>query len=209
MPFRGGIEVSIYLDIYTSSRLSEQLAKSLMKACLFTCCLNSNILFMKATVLKFIFSLAVLLTLHTACETKKSTETTNEEANDNSEVNTKQETPTKMIESLVGEWQVDRILNGEQNVTNDQGGANQTLTFTNEARYIRRSGNQKVDSGAYRMNEQLNNLYLESETNEQAEEWEVDFESGTMTLTRTADGNTNRNLQYIYRRTSASQGQNQ
>lgn len=164
---------------------------------------------MKATVLKFIFSLAVLLTLHTACETKKSNETDNEENNDNSEVNTKQETPAKMIESLVGEWQIDRILNGEQNVTNDQGGANQTLTFTNEARYIQRSGNQKVDSGAYRMNEQLNNLYLESETNEQPQEWEVAFESGTMTLTRAAAGNTKGNLQYIYRRTSASQGQNQ
>lgn len=165
--------------------------------------------------MKFILGLAMLLTLHTSCQNQSGSESTSrdtpaDETGENSEVNTEQETPTKMIEYLVGDWQVERIVSGQQDVTNNHGGVNQTLRFTNEARYIRQSGNQKIDSGAYRMNEQLNNLYLESETNEQPEEWEVAFESGRMTLSRKANGNNNANgdLKYVYRRTSTSQGQN-
>jgi hypothetical protein len=124
----------------------------------------------------------------------------NEEAGDETQINTKEETPTKMIEYLVGEWQVERIMDGEKNVTDAQGGSGQRIIFTNEARYIKRSGNQKVDSGAYRMNEQLENLYLESETNAQPQEYEVTLKSGTMTLTAKQKQNGKPNLKYFYRK---------
>ena len=115
--------------------------------------------------------LPVLLTVLTlySCDVKKTVE--NDDQKD--EVNTKKETPIKMIESLVGEWEL-------QNPSD----ANQTdrLIFTEEARYIVESGNQKIDSGAYRMNEQLRNLYLESETNERPREYEFEINENTMTL---------------------------
>lgn len=88
----------------------------------------------------------------------------------------KQETPEKMIEELVGEWE----RAGARN--NQQDGARQTLTFTQEARYIMRQGSQKTDSGAYRMNEQLRNLYLESDETKSAREYEIRLTRDTLIL---------------------------
>lgn len=97
------------------------------------------------------------------------------------ETHTQQHTPVKMIEYLVGEWQIDAADDGGGN-SNEQAGPGEKITFTAEARYIVHQGNQKVDSGAYRMNEQLSNLYLESELNETPREFEVRLQSDTMTL---------------------------
>lgn len=92
--------------------------------------------------------------------------------------NTERQTPTKMIEYLVGQWQIDSAGN-----TTQQGqGQDQRMIFTQEARYMEYLGNQKVDSGAYRMNEQLNNLYLESEINANPREFEIKFDETKMTL---------------------------
>jgi hypothetical protein len=131
-----------------------------------------------------------------------------EEGADETQINTKEETPTKMIEYLVGEWQVERIMDGEKNVTDAQGGSGQRIIFTNEARYIKRSGNQKIDSGAYRMNEQLENLYLESETNARPQEYEVTLKSGTMTLTAKEKHNGKPNLKYFYRKAQSTSQNN-
>lgn len=116
--------------------------------------------------------LLAVLTLY-SCDVKKTVET--DEQKD--EVNTKKETPIKMIESLVGEWELENPSN-----TSQPGSQNDRLIFTEEARYIVESGNQKIDSGAYRMNEQLRNLYLESETNEPPREYEFEVHENTMTL---------------------------
>jgi hypothetical protein len=132
----------------------------------------------------------------------------NAEGGDETQINTKEETPTKMIEYLVGEWQVERIMDGEKNVTDAQGGSGQRIIFTNEARYIKRSGNQKIDSGAFRMNEQLENLYLESETNAQPQEYEVTLKSGTMTLTAKEKQNGKSNLKYFYRKSQSTSQNN-
>lgn len=93
--------------------------------------------------------------------------------------------PVKMIDYLVGEWKIDSARSGKAG--RQTGGGDQTLTFTQEARYILRSGNQKVDSGAFRMNEQLNNLYLESEANEEPREFEVEVKEDTLILSSKED----------------------
>jgi hypothetical protein len=131
----------------------------------------------------------------------------NGEDGDENQINTKENTPTKMIEYLVGDWAVERILDGEKDVTDAQGGSGQRITFTQEARYIRHSGNQKIDSGAFRMNEQLENLYLESEADNQPQEYEVTLKSGMMTLTPRKNQNEKSNMKYVYRK-SQSTGQN-
>lgn len=115
-------------------------------------------------------------------------------ADDNQQVNTEQESPTKMIETLVGEWQLaeggqqqqdeaTRQQTDDQRSNQQEQAGDQTLEFTNEARYILREGEQKTDSGAYRMNEQLRNLYLESEANEDPREFEVELRRDTLILT--------------------------
>jgi hypothetical protein len=125
--------------------------------------------------MKTTLSLSVLLAVLTlySCDVKKTVE--NDQQGD--EVNTKKETPVKMIETLVGEWELENPSDARQ-----PGSENDRLIFTEEARYIVESGNQKIDSGAYRMNEQLLHLYLESETNERPREYELEINENTMTL---------------------------
>ena len=93
--------------------------------------------------------------------------------------NTQRESPVKLIEYLVGDWQTNDAT-GNRN--GDQQSLGEELTFTSEARYIIRKGGQKVDSGAYRMNEQLMNLYLESETSKTPREFELDIKGDTPML---------------------------
>ena len=123
----------------------------------------------------FLSAVLGILTLY-ACGTDNRESNTETDAGES--VNTEQETPVKMIEELVGEWQLD----GSQGGNAQANAGSQRLIFTEEARYIAYSGNQKVDSGAFRMNEQLRNLYLESEANEQPREYEVELQQDVMTL---------------------------
>ena len=125
-----------------------------------------------------------LLTLH-ACQQDSRQSSENETA----ETNTEKDTPKKLIESLVGEWQTDTSGEGQQSPAGGEEGENERMIFTQEARYIHYSGNEKVDSGAYRMNEQLRNLYLESEANAEPREFEIDLQGSTMTLKPTKPGN--------------------
>lgn len=124
---------------------------------------------MKASL--FLLPLVALLTLN--CQTDNRRESGND-----SQVPTEQETPRKLIDYLVGEWAIDSAAASDQQQTN------QRIVFTHEARYIIYSGEQKIDSGAYRMNEQLSNLYLESEVNEQPREYELSINNDIMTMTR-------------------------
>lgn len=120
-----------------------------------------------------LFSLVTLLAL--GCQTDNRQESANDNS-DNTEVNTEQETPQKLIDYLIGEWAVDSASGSGQE------SENQRIVFTNEARYIVYSGQQKIDSGAYRMNEQLTNLYLESELNEDPREYEMSVDGNMMTM---------------------------
>ncbi len=137
---------------------------------------------------------ASLLTLETSAQRIK----TDKQIDNNKEVNTAQKTPVKMIEYLVGDWKIDKILSGKKDVTETKGGGNQTLTFTSDARYIMRSGNEKIDSGSYRMNEQIGSLYLESESDEKPREWKTEFISGGMILTPKQVNPQKANLRYFY-----------
>lgn len=114
--------------------------------------------------------LLALLTLNCQTDNRQEAE------KDNTQVPAEQESPTKIIERVVGEWAIDTTAeDGQQH-------SGQRIIFTQEARYIVFSGEQKVDSGAYRMNEQLTNLYLESEMNGQPKEYELSMNGDQMTL---------------------------
>ena len=129
--------------------------------------MNTNLVF------AILFS---LLTLQ-ACQPDSRQNSENDEA----KVNTERKTSTKLIDALVGEWQRDT-----SDVTPSEGKGQENeverMIFTHEARYIQYAGGQPIDSGAYRMNEQLNNLYLESGANGQPREFEIDFQGNRMTL---------------------------
>jgi hypothetical protein len=125
----------------------------------------------------FLSGTLALLTLQ-SCQTDNKGEAQNDnQQSETQQPPVKEETPAKMIEQLVGEWQ-----QAAGSANNQQSGDGQKLTFTEEARYIVEKGNQKTDSGAYRMNEQLRNLYFESEANEQPREYEVQLQGDTLIL---------------------------
>lgn len=122
--------------------------------------------------------------------------------NTDKRVNTDRKTPVKIIEYIPGTWAIEQVKRGKEDVTStDTLAQNQTLEFNREGRYLSYSGQEKIDSGAYRLNEQQAILYLESETNDKPSEWNVWFDpSGTMTL-RMRDGSKHgESFTYIYRR---------
>lgn len=98
---------------------------------------------------------------------------------DTTEVNTRKESPAKLIEILVGEWE---LQDAAASNADRQEGTMERIRFTEEARYIGYAGDEKVDSGAYRMNEQLRNLYLESEADNVPREYEMDLQQNRLTL---------------------------
>src|SRR5690606_24716829 len=104
-----------------------------------------------------------------------------EGSNEQEEVPPKNDSPTKLLEYLVGEWEL-------QSGGGQQTNAARRLTFTDAARYIARSDNETIDSGAYRMNEQLRNLYLESHVSKQPREYNLDLKQDVMTLTPREEG---------------------
>lgn len=129
----------------------------------------------------FLSGALTLLTLQSCQPDNKENAQAEDQQTETPQPPAEQETPSKMIEDLVGDWQ-------QASANAQQGSGGQTLTFTEEARYIMRKGSQKTDSGAYRMNEQLKNLYLESEANEKPREYEVKLNGDTLILSAKEGG---------------------
>ena len=137
---------------------------------------------------------------------RKTQDYTNERKDKNSgmQVNTKQETPVKIIEFIPGTWTLEEVMRGKTDISgNDTVAQHQTLEFNREGRYMSYSDGEKIDSGAYRLNEDHAILYLSSETDEKTQEWSVWFDAeGTMTLKHHDATPHSEKFTYVYRRTS-------
>jgi hypothetical protein len=129
-------------------------------------------------------------------------------------VNTKQETPVKIIQYLPGTWQVKEIRKGNKRIAGtDTVALNQTIVFNREGRYVRRSGTNKIDSGAYRIIENHAILYFESawEKNEagqyESSQWDfIQFKRNEMTLKIRAGTKEEESYTYVYARIGGLQG---
>jgi hypothetical protein len=129
----------------------------------------------------------------------------------NSEVNTQQETPVKIIEYIPGTWVIQSVYRGKENVTaTDTLAAIETIEFNREGRYMSYSGTEKLDSGAYRLNEQHGILYMASENNDDKPvEWKVSFaKDGTMTISMQNGSKQLENINYVYRRSGPETSSN-
>jgi hypothetical protein len=122
--------------------------------------------------------------------------------NTDNRVNTDKNTPIKIHEQIAGSWTIEAVNRGNKDVTDtDTLSHNQRLEFTRESRYISYSGNEKIDSGAYRVNESQSVLYLESETGEKPIEWKISFsQEGTMTLKQKEGTAHGESFSYVYRK---------
>jgi len=121
------------------------------------------------------------------------------------EPNTKQSTPVKIIEYIPGTWAIQSVYRGKEDVTETDTLAQiETIEFNREGRYISFSGTEKIDSGAYRVNEEHGILYMASVNHDdQPLEWNVRFsKDGLMTIQSRNGGDKKlENINFVYRRT--------
>jgi hypothetical protein len=120
----------------------------------------------------------------------------------NQDIPVNNETPTKNIEKIVGVWEATGIFNGTKDITEtDTVGLNRSFEFTRENKYISYSDNEQIDSGAFKLNEVQNSIYLESAGGNEVAEYKVRFDNNTMTLqpSQSADANAQR-FKYVYTR---------
>jgi ABC-type metal ion transport system substrate-binding protein len=90
----------------------------------------------------------------------------------------------KIIDLMVGTWQISKVYEGKKELKSDADTTIQTMEFTREAKFISRTNQQKIDSGLFRINENHKILYLESSENKDAPptEWSVSLKDNTLTL---------------------------
>lgn len=94
------------------------------------------------------------------------------------------QTGQKIIDLMVGTWQINKVFDGKKELKRNADTTVQTMEFTREAKYISRTSQQKVDSGLFRVNENHKILYLESAGDADAPpvEWAVTIKDNTLTL---------------------------
>ena len=122
---------------------------------------------------------------------------------DQDAINTKKKTPTKIIEFIVGEWEAEEVYQGKKEVSGTDTVAQvQLFEFNREGKYFQYTGNEKIDSGSYRLNEQDAILYLESaEYDAPTSGWRISFsEDGKMFLRKIDDTEHAESYKYVYRR---------
>lgn len=135
----------------------------------------------------------------TAQENQKENKYSNK---DKSDVPVNNETPTKNIEKVVGVWEVTGIFKGTKDITDtDTVGLNRSFEFTRENKYISYSDSEQIDSGAFKLNEVQNTIYLESASGNEVAEYKIRFDNNTMTLqpSQSADAHAQR-FKYVYTR---------
>lgn len=123
-------------------------------------------------------------------------------------INTKQKTPVKIIEYIVGTWKINGDDSNASNSSGTQQTLGKTIKFNREGRFVTSSGQEKLDSGAYRLNEDHAILYLESVSSGQPTEWNVSFRKNVMTLwPRERETSAHaQNHKYVYSRSGATGG---
>jgi hypothetical protein len=120
----------------------------------------------------------------------------------NPDIPVNNETPTKNIEKIVGVWEATGIFKGTKDITEtDTVGLNRSFEFTRENKYMSYSDQEQIDSGAFKLNEVQNSIYLESAGGNEVAEYKVRFDNNTMTLqpAQSADAHAQR-FKYVYTR---------
>lgn len=103
----------------------------------------------------------------------------------------------KLIERLYGVWQAVGSQAPGQNNANAQ--SDLSIEFNPEAKYVLKRGNQIVESGSYRVNEQQEVIYLENSVNKKPVEWRVKLNGGNLVMT-TRETDQGKSKKYTYRR---------
>lgn len=124
-------------------------------------------------------------------------------------INTNKKTPVQILDILPGSWKIQQVFKGDKEITQTNIlGVSDMIDFDREGRYVRYSGNEKIDSGAYRVNEDHGLLYLESVNDGPPSEWKVSFNKTKMTLRKRDDTEQVESFKYVYSKNSTSKNSN-
>jgi len=100
--------------------------------------------------------------------------------------------PPKNIESIRGSWKVSKVTSGTQEVAKNPT-SGQWIAFRSDGTYVNHA--TELDSGSYRLNENLSSLYLESHVHPDPDndsqkriiEYKISLAGNNMTLQRKPD----------------------
>jgi hypothetical protein len=158
---------------------------------------------------KFFMSVATVILCFSALTVSAQQQRDDRKKENADAINTKKKTPVKYIENIVGTWKTGRVLKNDKDISNtDTVGTDQVIEFNREGRYVSHSGNEKIDSGAYRLNEDHGILYLESETGEPIAQWNIQFDNDRMILQPRETNAHAESFKYIYTRASGGNSGN-
>lgn len=145
---------------------------------------------------------AVCVFAHTSVAQENGKDNKGFSVKDKRDIPVNNETPTKNIEKVVGVWEVTGIFKGTKDITTtDTVGLNRSFEFTRDNKFISYSDNEQIDSGAFKLNEVQNVIYLESAGGNDVAEYKIRFDNNTMTLqpAESADAHAQR-FRYVYTR---------
>jgi hypothetical protein len=149
----------------------------------------------------FLVAVLMLVTISLSAQDKKK----NKDKPENKGINTNYKTPVKYIEFIPGTWKMDGIFKGDKDVSNnDTLGLGQVIEFNREGRFTSHTDGEKIDSGAYRLNEEHAILYLESVNGAPVAEWNISFTKNQMTLWPRDRADKTERLKYVYSRGSGN-----
>jgi len=107
----------------------------------------------------------------------------------------------KLFGDIAGTWRIQSIYDGKKDITKNDSSSVQWMEFTEDGRYRNKTGNQVLDSGSYRVNENHHSLYLQSDRDkDNPAEWQLEFKDNTMTLSGKGTSQAKR-FKYIYVKT--------
>jgi lipocalin len=113
----------------------------------------------------------------------------------------------KNIQRIIGTWKIQKMLSGKTEVTKNPT-SGQWIEFKTDGHYFNKMASS--DSGSYRLNENQNVLYLESQVHgdptrhedKKIVEWTVAFEGETMIMQQAKDNKKAHadDMKYVYTR---------
>lgn len=125
---------------------------------------------------------------------------------------TAQETPDKVIKSIVGKWQLEKVYAGSREIAaNPNAESRSWIEFNEDGTYTSQGEND--DRGSYRLNENHSVLYLESEqkaestsatSGDKLTEYSITIGNGMLTMVPKSENSGS--TKYVYHRNGAVEG---
>lgn len=107
----------------------------------------------------------------------------------------------KLFGNIAGTWRMQTVYDGKKDVTKNDSASVQWMEFREDGRFKSQSGNEPLDSGSYRINENQHSLYLQSDLNkDNPAEWNIEFKENNMILIGKSTPHAQR-YKYVYIKT--------